>query len=806
MNVLYLHQYFATPDGATGTRSYEFARRLVAAGHTVTVVTSRAALSSDAPSSRQFEIEGVRVVALDVPYDQSMPMGRRLRAFFEFAIRAFWASRTIDADVVLATSTPLTIALPGAFAARRAGAGFVLEIRDLWPSIPIAMGALRSPVSRWLAKALERWAYRSADHVVALSPGMAAGVVAEGVDPDRVTVIPNSSDIELFGDASARRAATRERLGLDDRQRLVLYTGSFGMANRVDYLVDVAERAADVAPHLRFLLVGAGSEFETVCRAAEEAGVLDRNTTIERARPKHELVDLMGAADVVVSVMAPIRALEDNSANKVFDGFAAGRPVVVNHGGWLVDVLEDSGAGFRLDRDPAIAADQLGRFTLDDEALAAAGTSARHLAETDYSRDRHAAAIEGILRACARSRPSSPLRVAVIDLLGVAPAYDVELVQALRGAGARATLAAVSPHRQPDFYASRGFERGAPVFDVVSRAPASVLKRRRLRLLLKGVEYHANAVLVLAGSLLRRPDIVHLQWVPMIRISPIERFIRAALDRLGVPVVYTAHNVLPHDTADVRTRTAYGRWYGSVSRIICHAHDTAARLEHDFGIPSGRVDVVRHGPLHAVDLRPATADDLAVARTPSGRPVVLCLGWLRPHKGIDTLVRAWASVEARDAVLVIAGEGDAGYAAGLRRLVTDLDLGDRVDFRLGHVPDAEHDALHRVASVAVFPYRQISQSGALMTAMGHGRAIVATRVGGFPETIEDGRNGLLVEVDDPEGLAKAIDQLLADDELRNRLGNEAAADVEGPLSWDAIAHDTLDVYRRTISARNRTGI
>ena len=120
VRVLYLHQYFATPEGSWGTRSYEFARRLVAAGHEVTVVTSTAALPERlrrGPS--RFEVDGIQVMALDVEYAQSMSFFRRKAAFLEFAIRATMASRSLPADVVFATSTPLTIALPGVMTARR---------------------------------------------------------------------------------------------------------------------------------------------------------------------------------------------------------------------------------------------------------------------------------------------------------------------------------------------------------------------------------------------------------------------------------------------------------------------------------------------------------------------------------------------------------------------------------------------------------------------------------------------------------------------------------------------------------------
>ena len=115
--------------------------------------------------------------------------------------------------MVFATSPPLTIGLAGIAAARRWRVPLVFEVRDLWPEAPIQMGALRSPVAQRAARGLERATYRAAAHVVALSPGMRDGVIAAGVAPERVTLIPNASDLELFS-PDVDPGDLRARLGL----------------------------------------------------------------------------------------------------------------------------------------------------------------------------------------------------------------------------------------------------------------------------------------------------------------------------------------------------------------------------------------------------------------------------------------------------------------------------------------------------------------------------------------------------------------------------------------------------------------
>ena len=175
MRITYLHQYFNTPEMSGGTRSYEMARRLVAMGHEVNMITS---WREDDGRKGWFETAeaGIKVHWLPVPYSNKMGFKERISAFFRFAWGAARKAASLPADVVFATSTPLTIALPGVYAARRQKAPMVFEVRDLWPELPIAIGALKNPFLQFMARQLELFAYRNSKAIVALSPGMRDGV------------------------------------------------------------------------------------------------------------------------------------------------------------------------------------------------------------------------------------------------------------------------------------------------------------------------------------------------------------------------------------------------------------------------------------------------------------------------------------------------------------------------------------------------------------------------------------------------------------------------------------------------------
>ena len=397
MRILYLHQFFLTREGTGGTRSYEFARQLVAAGHDVVMVTA-----ASGPAAGERIVEGIRVIEVAGGHGgyvqaTSVPYARRIASFLRFAAAATAAvlREAPPPDVVFATSPPLTIALPAVAASRRHRAPLVFEVRDLWPEAPIQMGALRNPLARRLARALERSVYRASCHVVALSPGIRDGVMSAGVAPDRVTLIPNASDLDLFA-PGVDAGDLRSQLGVGSRF-VSSYFGTMGEANDLSQVLEAAailqERGED---SVAFVLQGEGKR-----RAALEEEVLRRglgNVRLIPAAGKDSVARLAAASDACMIIFKDVPILATNSPNKLFDTFAAGRPAIVNTPGWQRELVERHEAGvFARPGDPAHLAEQV-LFLRDHPRLAARyGRNARRLAETEFDRRMLAARLRRVL-------------------------------------------------------------------------------------------------------------------------------------------------------------------------------------------------------------------------------------------------------------------------------------------------------------------------------------------------------------------------------------------------------------------------
>lgn len=403
MHILYLHQYFVPPDGSGGTRSYEMARRFVRQGERVTMVTSSAFFPKHygfQEGTTRLNIDGIDLIVIHAPYSNRLSNIARLRAFATFAFKSVVSVMRADTvDVVFATSTPLTIALPAVAAKMRHRVPLVFEVRDLWPELPIAMGALRHPGLRAAARWLERFAYRHSDRVVALSPGMRDGIVRTGFDPRSVSVVPNSCDLQLFEEASGLDNAFLEKYPHLRGRRLITYTGTFGPINGVEYLAQVAHHMAKLLPDVHFVVVGDGKQREDVEREAERLGVLHKNFSILPPVPKSMMPDVLAAATVSTSLFIDLPEMRNNSANKFFDALAAGKPVAINYGGWHADLLRETGAGVALPPgNPEEAARLMARLLETPEVLKEASRAATHLARSQFDRDLLAARLHRVLR------------------------------------------------------------------------------------------------------------------------------------------------------------------------------------------------------------------------------------------------------------------------------------------------------------------------------------------------------------------------------------------------------------------------
>lgn len=390
MRILYIYQYYNTPDCAATARHFTFIEHL-AKEHEITLLTTTANLKARITERFPWLPPNVKATHFDIRYRNEMPAVSRLRAFTSFAVRAI-AKGIVSSkpDVVLGISTPLSAAWAASVVARRHGVPWVFEVKDLWPDFPVQMGGVRSKRARRGLYRLEQNLYKSASHIVTLSPDMTEHV-GRFVRSDKVTTILNGTDFHMV-DAPFDESALRYRHDLQGK-KIVFYGGTLGRANDIPLLIDTAKSLAH-RPDIAIVLAGRGYHAE---RAREAMASLSNFVALPPL-PKHEVLHWFKLASLTVVPFLGLPVLSANSPAKFFDSLAAGTPVIVTNPGWTRTYVEHNNVGAYVPpSDPGALSATIIRLLADEKELSSMGARARLLAESQFDRRDLAARFERIL-------------------------------------------------------------------------------------------------------------------------------------------------------------------------------------------------------------------------------------------------------------------------------------------------------------------------------------------------------------------------------------------------------------------------
>ncbi|MFT5812541.1 MAG: glycosyltransferase involved in cell wall biosynthesis [Psychroserpens sp.] len=405
MRVLYFHQHFSTPKGRGGIRSYGMAQSLLRQGHNVTLVCGRrnggqTGLNSEfKKGKREGVVDGIDIIEFDLSYSNSDGLLKRSMTFIRYALKSVSIALFHDYDIVFATTTPLTAGIPGIFARWLRRKYFVFEVRDLWPELPKEMGVITNPIVLAAMSALEWCSYRSAHRCIALSPGIVEGIKRRGVNANKIALVPNGCDLDIFSEASAVERPKE----IPKNNFMAIFAGTHGLANGLDSVLNAAfELKQRGRNDITIVLVGDGKLKPTLLKRAQDEGL--NNVVFLEPVNKDKIAELLRNADVGLQVLSNIPAFYyGTSPNKFFDYIAAGLPVINNYPGWLADMINDNGCGFAVSPEDAGAfADALESAADNKETLFLMGKNSKNLAIKDFNRhdlaDKWGAWVTGVVK------------------------------------------------------------------------------------------------------------------------------------------------------------------------------------------------------------------------------------------------------------------------------------------------------------------------------------------------------------------------------------------------------------------------
>lgn len=351
MHILVVHQYFLGKNDAGGSRWNQFAKYWAQAGHKVTVLagTVHYATGRKTPEYkgkfivRERVMDNLDVLWCHVSESYNKSFVGRFWAYISFAFSTILVGLfcTGKCDVIICTSPPLTVGLTGWVLSKLKRIPMVFEVRDLWPESAIDTGVL---TNKWLIKMgywLERKSYKSASWINVLTPAFERALIEKkGVRPDRISMIPNGADLDVFKPGH-RNNRVREKYRLGGKF-IVTYVGAHGVANHLIQILETAKlfkEDSDIA----FMLVGDGMEKPMLKEKAAEWGL--NNVLFVDSVPKDVIVDYIAASDVCTAVLKKVDTFKTVYPNKVFDYMAAARPVIIGIDGVARKLVVNAKAG-----------------------------------------------------------------------------------------------------------------------------------------------------------------------------------------------------------------------------------------------------------------------------------------------------------------------------------------------------------------------------------------------------------------------------------------------------------------------------
>ena len=394
MHILYIHQYFNTPEEGGGTRSYEFARKLVKRGHKVSLITASHLNNS---SKKDEYIEGIHIIYLKVPYSNYMSFKRRFLSFIYFGFRAIFVGIKVkNYDLVFATSTPLTVAIPGIILSFLKRVPMVFEVRDLWPKVPIQMEVIKNRLLINILRWFEIHTYRYSKHIIALSPGMVKGILETGIQEEKVTMIPNFCNIDFFKPGRLDHSLLKN---LDcNNIPIIAYSGAISYANNVELIIHTAEKLQGMNKKVFFAIAGEGKlkpKLEEYVKVKQLKNVIFLGKI-----NKYEVAELYKRALFCLVLFKNLPVLTTNSPNKFFDAISAGKPIITNMNGWIGKLIEKYNIGFSIEPkdDNALMNAVIKIINMDKMQIKKMEINARNLAKDKFDSEDMVLKLENVFK------------------------------------------------------------------------------------------------------------------------------------------------------------------------------------------------------------------------------------------------------------------------------------------------------------------------------------------------------------------------------------------------------------------------
>jgi glycosyltransferase involved in cell wall biosynthesis len=386
LKVTYIYQYFGTPAGSWSTRVYETCRRWVNQGIDVTVITSPYDKSDIKVNAfiTKLEIEGIKLIVINSGDSNRFGKLKRVRRAILFAIVSSFYTIKLNSKYIIASSGPITIGIPALIGKFFTKGKMIFEVRDLWPAGGIEMGLIKGKGIQKLALWFENVCYINSKFIVTASIGQKQNILSRYPNLD-IEVIPNASDNELFGNFKPLDESQLNAIG---HKKYFLHIGSLGFIHNVGFLIEAAYHIQYTLKQsdMVFVFIGDGVEKNELIQKTKDLNL--NNVIFLGQMPKESLIPWVSncIATLFSTLNNPVQ--DTCSPNKIFDSFAASKPIVQTSQGWIKELISEHDCGYTTDpNEPLEFAKACVELSNNSELTEQMGKNAKDLAMNEFNRD-----------------------------------------------------------------------------------------------------------------------------------------------------------------------------------------------------------------------------------------------------------------------------------------------------------------------------------------------------------------------------------------------------------------------------------
>lgn len=392
MKILFLTQYCPPEVGAPQNRIFEFAKQLKKFGHDVSILTAL----PNYPKGEIFEeyrgkkvvleeIDGIKIVRTNIYATKDKSFYKRLRNYLSFTFSSvFQGSKYIECqDVIITESPPLFLGWSGYVLSKRKKAKFVFNVSDLWPESAVKLGVLNNKLFIKMSTWLEEFCYRKASAVTGQTKGIVNNIVNRGFDKNKVHLITNGVDTNLFTKQN-RDESFRKELGIEDKFS-ICYAGIHGLAQGLEVIIDAAERLKDKSD-IQFVFIGDGPEKKKLIDLTQQKGL--NNITFVPVQPKSNMPKIIASMDATVIPLKRLDLFRGALPSKMFEALASELPIVLAVEGEAETLINEAKAGITVEPENSKEiAEAVIKLYEDEELTNTLGKNGRKYVMENYSRD-----------------------------------------------------------------------------------------------------------------------------------------------------------------------------------------------------------------------------------------------------------------------------------------------------------------------------------------------------------------------------------------------------------------------------------